>query len=62
MMKSHIIKCFVMNNEHDINLCLNNDKHLMQNNICQIKNCAYNTQFFVLQWHINKSVNRFAHV
>jgi len=37
MMKSHIIRSFVMNNEPDINLSLNNDKSFMQNNIWQIK-------------------------
>lgn len=62
MMKSHIIKCFVMNNEPDINLRLNNDKRFMQNNICQIKNSLYNDQLFVSQWHIRKSAHRLVHV
>lgn len=59
-MKCHIIRCFVINNEPDINL---NDKRFMQNNICQIKKIShYNVVFFVLQWHIYKSLHLFMHV
>ncbi len=49
------MRCFVINNEPDINLN-DNDKRLMWNNICQIKKISLsNVAFFVLEWHIYKS-------